>query len=90
MNTSGWLWKIVDPIPMELWCPVCKARHMDEGPLSVTPCKRSIQHTCAFCAHVWMPTRHARTTSVAKLRESNGLLSDLFGAIYRLQRRIGG
>lgn len=43
---------VVEPIPMLLWCPECRARHIDTG-IFVT--KPHHTHACQTCGHVWRP-----------------------------------
>lgn len=40
------------PVPMELFCPLCHRRHVDEGEFATT-----IHHThsCQGCGHTWRP-----------------------------------
>lgn len=40
------------PIPMLLWCPICRGRHIDEGEF-----EQKVHHThaCQHCGHVWRP-----------------------------------
>ena len=40
------------PIPMLLWCPVCHARHIDEGEFAT---KSHTTHACQGCGMVWKP-----------------------------------
>lgn len=40
------------PIPMILHCPVCHARHIDEGELATKPHKT---HACQSCGILWRP-----------------------------------
>jgi rubredoxin len=40
------------PIPLLLTCPVCKARHIDEGAFAT---KVHHTHACQGCGHVWRP-----------------------------------
>lgn len=44
--------KCREAIPMLLWCPECKQRHVDAGEF-VT--KLHHTHACQFCGHVWRP-----------------------------------
>jgi rubredoxin len=39
-------------IPMLLWCPECRARHVDEGEFATKP---HHTHACQSCGHVWRP-----------------------------------
>lgn len=41
-----------DPIPMLLWCPICRARHIDRGEFAT---KVHHTHACQNCGHVWRP-----------------------------------
>lgn len=43
---------MTDPIPMLLWCPSCKERHIDEGEFST---KEHHTHACQHCGLVWRP-----------------------------------
>lgn len=40
------------PIPMLIYCPMCKARHIDEGEFAT---KSHHTHACQTCGHVWRP-----------------------------------
>jgi rubredoxin len=40
------------PIPMLLWCPLCKKRHIDKGDFATRP---HHTHACQSCGHVWRP-----------------------------------
>ena len=40
------------PIPMLLWCPECKARHVDTGIWANRP---HHTHECQECGHTWRP-----------------------------------
>ncbi len=44
--------RVVDPIPMLLWCPECGARHIDEGEFAIKP---HHTHACQYCGMVWRP-----------------------------------
>ncbi len=41
-----------NPIPSLLWCPVCHARHIDEGEFADKP---HHTHACQGCGAVWRP-----------------------------------
>lgn len=41
-----------DPVPMLLWCPECRGRHIDEGEFATKP---HHTHACQHCGHVWRP-----------------------------------
>jgi len=41
-----------EPIPMLLHCPMCSARHIDEGDYAT---KSHHTHACQDCGHVWRP-----------------------------------
>ena len=41
-----------EPIPMLIWCPMCRARHIDEGEFASRP---HHSHACQSCGHVWRP-----------------------------------
>ena len=43
---------MTDPVPMLLWCPECKARHVDVGEFAT---KVHHTHACQSCGHVWRP-----------------------------------
>jgi DNA-directed RNA polymerase alpha subunit len=43
---------VVEPIPMLLWCPECKTRHIDDG---IFATKSHHTHACQNCGHVWRP-----------------------------------
>lgn len=40
------------PVPMLLWCPECRGRHIDEGEFAT---KVHHTHACQHCGHVWRP-----------------------------------
>jgi predicted RNA-binding Zn-ribbon protein involved in translation (DUF1610 family) len=40
------------PIPMLLWCPMCGARHIDEGEFAT---KVHHTHSCQSCGMTWRP-----------------------------------
>lgn len=40
------------PIPLILFCPMCKERHIDTGELAVTPHRT---HACQECGFLWAP-----------------------------------
>ncbi len=40
------------PIPMLLWCPECRARHVDHGDFAL---RSHHTHACQTCGHVWRP-----------------------------------
>lgn len=40
------------PIPLILTCPICRARHIDEGEFAT---KVHHTHACQGCGHVWRP-----------------------------------
>ena len=39
-------------IPMLLWCPICRGRHIDRGEFATKP---HHTHACQECGHVWRP-----------------------------------
>lgn len=39
-------------IPMILFCPMCHARHLDEGEFATKP---HHTHACQWCGFVWRP-----------------------------------
>ena len=41
-----------EAIPLLLWCPDCRARHIDESPWDTKP---HHTHACQHCGHVWRP-----------------------------------
>jgi rubredoxin len=41
-----------EPIPMLLWCPECRARHIDVGEFATKP---HHTHACQTCGHCWRP-----------------------------------
>jgi len=43
---------MTDPIPMLLWCPLCHARHIDEGEFATKP---HHSHSCQSCGLTWRP-----------------------------------
>lgn len=42
----------MEPIPMILFCPMCKHRHIDTGEFAV---KEHHTHACQMCGFVWRP-----------------------------------
>lgn len=40
------------PVPMTLWCPMCGARHIDEGEFAT---KAHHTHSCQTCGLSWRP-----------------------------------
>jgi len=40
-------------IPMILWCPQCKERHIDIGEFATKP---HHTHACQYCGMVWRPS----------------------------------
>lgn len=44
------------PIPMLLFCPMCNARHIDEGVMATRPHKT---HACQECGLQWRPALEA-------------------------------
>lgn len=40
------------PIPMILFCPICRCRHIDRGKFATEPHK---SHACQGCGFVWSP-----------------------------------
>lgn len=51
------------PVPMILYCPQCRSRHVDAGEFAT---KSHHTHACQVCGHVWRPAVVA-TTGVAFL-----------------------
>ncbi len=43
---------IIDPLPLLLWCPGCRDRHVDHGEYAVKP---HHTHACQSCGMVWRP-----------------------------------
>ncbi len=43
----------IRPVPMLLHCPLCNARHIDEGEFATTKVHHT--HACQHCGHVWRP-----------------------------------
>lgn len=43
-----------EPIPMLLYCPECKARHIDEPPFDKKP---HDTHSCQSCGLTWKPAK---------------------------------
>jgi hypothetical protein len=41
-----------DPIPMLIWCPLCKERHIDRGEFATKP---HHTHSCQGCGLTWRP-----------------------------------
>ena len=44
------------PVPLLLWCPECKARHVDIGEFAT---RRHHSHACQKCGLVWQPSVQA-------------------------------
>ena len=42
------------PVPMLLWCPMCHARHLDEGELAT---RAHSSHDCRSCGLTWTPAK---------------------------------
>lgn len=40
------------PIPMLIWCPICRARHVDAGEFATKP---HHTHSCQECGLTWRP-----------------------------------
>lgn len=57
-NGPGWAGPNPDPapIPMQLWCPLCHTRHIDEGEFATKP---HTSHACQnpSCCLVWKPAQ---------------------------------
>lgn len=51
------------PQPLALWCPQCRAPHVDEGEWAVRPHKT---HQRQHCGHEWRPFSHP-TVGVAQI-----------------------
>lgn len=54
-NQSGYCseaTQLVAPIPLILFCPLCHARHVDQGEFATKP---HHTHACQSCGHVWRP-----------------------------------
>lgn len=43
---------MTEPIPMLIYCPMCRGRHIDEGEFAA---KIHHTHACQHCGHVWRP-----------------------------------
>jgi len=41
-----------NPIPMLIWCPMCKERHIDRGEFATKP---HHTHSCQGCGLTWRP-----------------------------------
>ena len=41
-------------VPMLLWCPLCRARHIDEGEFAT---KSHATHSCQKCGLTWKPSK---------------------------------
>lgn len=41
-----------EPIPMLLWCPECRQRHVDVGAFAA---RAHHTHACQHCGHCWRP-----------------------------------
>lgn len=44
--------EVMPPVPMLIWCPICRARHVDKGEYATKP---HSSHTCQGCGHTWKP-----------------------------------
>ena len=44
------------PVPLLLWCPECKTRHVDIGEFAT---RRHHSHACQKCGLVWRPSVQA-------------------------------
>lgn len=42
----------IAPMPILLWCPECRQRHIDVGEFAT---KLHTTHACQHCGHVWRP-----------------------------------
>lgn len=42
------------PIQMLLWCPLCHARHIDDGAFKTKPHR---DHSCQACGLTWRPAK---------------------------------
>ena len=42
----------VEPIPMLLYCPECRGRHIDKGAFAT---RVHHTHSCQTCGHTWRP-----------------------------------
>ncbi len=90
-------------IPMLLWCPSCRARHIDEGEFATKP---HHTHACQHCGMVWRPAviatvgvaflpgfkDEARDTSVmpdARLRTHHTKICMELCALRKLMRDLG-
>lgn len=51
-SSSRGLKEPVDPVPMLLWCPMCHARHIDQGNFTEQP---HHTHACQSCGLAWRP-----------------------------------
>lgn len=40
------------PVPMLIWCPMCRRRHIDAGEFAT---KHHHTHSCQTCGHCWRP-----------------------------------
>lgn len=45
-------WDLEKPLPMLLFCPMCRARHVDRGEFATKP---HHTHACQTCGHCWRP-----------------------------------
>lgn len=45
----------INPEPAILYCPKCRAQHVDEGRWADTPHRT---HRCMFCEHEWRPFQY--------------------------------
>ena len=46
--------KLNEPVPMLIWCPMCHARHIDEGEFATKP---HSTHSCQSCGFSWKPSK---------------------------------
>lgn len=51
VSTADWQ-GLSEPVPMLIWCPMCSARHLDEGEFAEKP---HHTHSCQECGLTWRP-----------------------------------
>lgn len=54
LDICGFCNRIFTPVPMILTCPLCNARHIDEGVFAHKP---HHTHACQSCGMVWRPSK---------------------------------
>ena len=67
------------PEPMVIFCPECKAQHIDLGEWATKPHRK---HLCHSCGHVWKPHDHA-TVGVPIPAPPRSELADQLEALWK-------